>query len=365
MKVSKFTLGKGKYLLIGLAIYAALFFILMIVRGDILSDNETTKLWFGELRKDNDFLTSYVASSLDSLIFFIFIGVAAILISVKDPSDELLYQKINYIFPQTQRDTALSKYIEDEISSLACIVTDVKRTITIKDLSKCKEYIKLDIKGRSHIKNIFNKDDFVSDNMKFHMKADPVDFCDVWAEMLEASITCDVSKPVSAEQQLDGTITLNKDKISHSEALPITLAPNKDALYTTHGWFWQKLTGALNFNASRFVEKAIYDIKNDMDTIMHFSIESNRLQTGISERFINRIIDILSNSGSSVEKQKKLAKLVKPDENKEQLETKNYTLDPGKRTSIIFNNIIPSDKIIFSFKVPTIKVESKDKGEIK
>lgn len=362
MKLSKFTLGKGKYLLIGLAIYAALFIILMIVRGDILSDNATTMLWFGELRKDNDFLTSYVASSLDSLIFFIFIGVAAILISVKDPSDERLFQKINYIFPQTQRDTVLSKYIQDEISTLACIATDAKRSITAQELSPCNNYIKLDIKGRTHIKNIFNNHDFVSDNMKYSMQAEPVDFCDTWAEMLEASITTDVSKPINAEQHLNGTIILNKDKKIHTEAFPVTLAPNAVALYYTHGWFWQGQTDHLKLNASRFVEKSVYNVKNDLDKPLIFTVESNRVQVSLSEKLIKKIKSILSNTSLSEGDKDELAKLVNPSEDKSQLETKNHTIPPGKSCTVIFYNIVPSDTIKFLFQVPEVKVKDEDKS---
>jgi len=360
MKTSKFFRGKGKYLLIGLAIYATLFIVLMVIRGDILANNETTQLWFGELRKDNDFLTSYLASSLDSLIFFVFIGVAAILISVKDPSNERLFQKINYIFPQTQRDTVLSKYIQDGISTLACIATDVKRSITVQELSPCNNYVKIDIKGRTHIKNIFNNHDFVSDNMKYSMQADPVDFCDIWAEMLEASITTDVSKPISSEQHLNGTIILNKNKPKHTEAFPVTLAPNAVALYYTHGWFWQSQEDHLKLNASRFVEKSIYNVKNDLDKPLVFIVESNRVQVSLSEKLIKKIKSILSNASLSEDDKGELIKLVNPSEDKSQLETKEHTIQPGKSCSIFFDNIVPSDTIKFIFKVPEIKTMNEE-----
>ncbi|MFT6920024.1 MAG: hypothetical protein ACJA2G_002672 [Cognaticolwellia sp.] len=351
MKIAKFSRGKGKFLLFGVLIYAILFVILMVIRGDIFPDNATTTLWFKELRTNNNFLTSYLASSLDSLIFFIFIGVAAILISVKDPSDEVLFEKINYIFPQTQRDTALTNYIQEEISSLACIATEAKRSITIKELSPSEDCIKLDVKGRSHIKNIFNNHDFVSESMKFSIQADPITFSDVWAEMLEASITCDVATPVSKNQQLDGTIVLNEDKQSYTKSLPVTLGPHKNALYTTHAWFWQNLSKHFKFNASRFTQKAIYHVKNDLDIPVIISIKSNKLQITVSEKIINKIKEVLANSNLSQTDENELSSMLSPNNNKGELTIKHHTIKPDEDLSIAFDNVIPSDTIIFSFSL--------------
>ena len=355
MKISKFSRGKGKYLLIGAAIYAILFIILLIIRGDLLADNATTKLWFTNFRTGDGFLTSYLASSLDSLIFFIFVGVAAILISVKDPSDELLFEKINYIFPQTQRDTDLAKYIQDEISSLACIATEAKRSITIKAISPSSDCIKLDIKGRSHIKNIFNNHDFVSDNMIFSIKADPITFSDVWAEMLEASITCDVATPVSEMEQLTGTIVLKEGYDSHIESLPVKLGPHKNALYTTHAWFWQNLSKHFKFNTSRFIEKAVYQVQNDLDIPVRISVKSNKLQVVTSDNIIQLIKRVLENSILSLTDEKELSKLLKPTNDKKELKIKDYTIEPKKFLLINFHNVVPSDTIIFNFSLPTLE----------
>ncbi|QVK23127.1 hypothetical protein KHX94_18905 [Shewanella dokdonensis] len=142
-------------------------------------NNEFIIKHFRGNNEPSDFSVSYAASSLDSLIFFIVIGLITFLLSIKKPEDETLRTKVSYIFPGYDSDPSLIKFLQDKISALACISPQVHRVVTFQELVRFddidKYAIKTYTKSNSLIKNIHNNHQYNNDCAIFRATADKVD----------------------------------------------------------------------------------------------------------------------------------------------------------------------------------------------
>lgn len=234
----------------------------------------------------SEFSTSYAASSLDSFVFFILIGLVLAVISLKRPQEESLSTKVEYIFPES-KDVPLNSYLQEQISALACISPITERTITIQEVSECKRFVRILIKSHSVIKNIHNNHEYINKKAQFNLGCtEPFVEKDILGEALDVSVMYRIDGTQHTKHVLDDIIRLTPDKPTYSCTFGIKLDSEQQAIYQTSGWFWQALYAemdgkstvskrkakndeyhdrALNFNVIRYTNKQDFKIINNTD----------------------------------------------------------------------------------------------------
>ncbi|MFG0453605.1 hypothetical protein [Shewanella sp. YQ_9] len=287
-----------KYLLIAICVYLVWVSFWMMY-ANIWCDDLWFDVHFPNRAKPSDFSISYAASSLDNLIFFVLIGVLSILISLKNPKNDGLQQKVSYIFPKSEHDEKLYSHLSDSISSLACITTKVDRQITFLDAcfnaDRTKTAIKIYNKSTSHIKNIFNNHDYIKDSPIYIATADDLstDFCDIeiFGEIHELSIINNLdqgSESCQKENLITGLEQLKRDQMSFEQKLDMKLAPGQTLQFMTGSWMWQPINEETNmsFTAARYIAAQEFTFVNRLKCKLELKIsgafgsESLTLESG-------------------------------------------------------------------------------------
>jgi len=330
---------KTKHLVIALIIYSVIFIVLFAFSNAFINQDDGSFEIFS-LKIESSIVESYLASSLDNIIFFSSIGVILFLVSKAKPENDKLANKIKYIFPTVEKDKDLSSYLNKKISSLACIATESERNIDLIGVSKCEGFIKLSINSESHLKNIYGKDDFISDEIMFKVKVDPVPFDDLYGEISEIYITDTLEGIPKDNQKLQSIRRLVKGDSEFSKLLKVKIKPNKGALYKTTAWYWQNISETFNFHVSRYTEKQVYHVKNSTEDSMNVTFASNKIKLS----FQQILSDIYSNHIgpnplSKDEVQKSLSQL-----EEKPLKELIYTIAPGESVKLELVNVTPEDR---------------------
>lgn len=226
-----------------------------------------------------DFSVSYAASAFDSLVFFLSVGVILTLISHRSPEDENLAKKVEYIFPGIESDDKLSIYLQQSISSLACISPITKRIITFQELKilpNNNSVIKIYTKTNALIKNIHNNHEYIMDNAIFKASADLNEDLDVLGEIHDLAIMqkLDNHELIEKEHILNGAHSLTNDCNEFTQAYKMQLTPDETIQFMTSGWMWQSPDEEMTYTAARYTKKQQIELHNELNQELKIQLTS-------------------------------------------------------------------------------------------
>ncbi|MBC3765197.1 hypothetical protein [Neptunicella marina] len=259
----------------GVFVYGIWVLLTLIYANIIFTDVNWLDSLFGRVNNSSsDFVVSYAASALDSLIFFITVGFILAVISFKRPEEENLSTKIEYIFSGVSSDTKLGKYLAKNISSLACVSSETTRLIAIREYNDKHKTVKVLSKVHCIVKNIYHNHDFVSESMKFSYKIDDEVTCDddVLGEIIDVVVIKDLNNSKESQQILKTAHELTADKRVYENSFELKLKEQEEAVYKTCNWAWQRVDKALSFSPGRFTEKQVFNIVNETNVQLEVSI---------------------------------------------------------------------------------------------
>ncbi|WP_412522087.1 hypothetical protein [Shewanella algae] len=269
----------SKYVLLGLLTYTLWVSFWMIYANIWFADYAFFDTHIPSRKTPSDYAVSYAASSFDSLIFFLFVGSVLTLLTTKSPEDEKLSTKVDYIFPGTGDDEKLSIYLQQRISSLACICPLTKRTITFqkfKVLGDDEYAIKVYTKTNSLIKNIHNNHEYILENAIFRVSADLLENTPTLGEIHDVAILKRGGSDELLEKEhiLNGAHTLTNELNDFTQQYRMQLSPNETIQFMTSGWMWQSNKKPMTYTAARYTQKQHINLYNELDTELKLKITS-------------------------------------------------------------------------------------------
>lgn len=255
---------------IALFSYGVWVFFLLLYANLIFVDSSVVNSALPERAKvdPSGFRVSFAASTLDSFLFFLLIGLISLLYSLKKPEEELFKKKLEYLFPSVDPDSKLHLHLREAVGALACVGSYSKRTIILQDLTPCKRYVKTVVKSENKIRNIHNNDLYANDDMSYGLSAEQVEFeTDVLGEVSCVRVTVPNRKKEQLLYELKTIEKLTKAKPSFKSKFRVHLEPHEEALYNTVSWIWNLLgQEKMNFAMSRFTELESFEIFNEINS---------------------------------------------------------------------------------------------------
>ncbi|MBB1363912.1 hypothetical protein H5125_17365 [Shewanella sp. SR44-4] len=272
-----------RYTLIGFFVYIIWVTFWMIYADILFKDCLLLDSHFPNRIKPSDFSVSYAASAFDSLVFFILVGSVLTVLTLRRPEEEKLATKVDFIFPGAEDRPRLSKYLQDQITSLACISPKTSRRIVIQDVleindpesGKSELAVKVLTKTYCLIENIHNNHEYATDKMAFGMTLDPIKIENgIHGEVHDISITKHIENSSEAypEHQLNGTHQILAGNLKYYKTFALKLAKKQKAAYQTSSWMWQPINKGLSFNPPRFTELQCITIINETDYVMNLRV---------------------------------------------------------------------------------------------
>jgi hypothetical protein len=261
----------SKYVFISVGVYV-IWVAFWMINADIwLTDILLFDAHLPNRANPSSFSISYAASAFDSLVFFICVGLILSFLSMRSPEDENLAKKVEYIFPGTEADDNLSKYLQKSISSLACISPETKRTVTFQDIKRFDDKgffaIKIYTKTNALIKNIHNNHEYVLDDAIFKVNADLIEDIEVLGEIHDLAIMqrLNNNELIDKTHILNGACTLTNENNAFTKQYSMQLRPDETIQFMTSGWMWQSSEDVMTYTAARYTTKQQIELCNELD----------------------------------------------------------------------------------------------------
>ena len=257
----------GIFPILGVSLYALWCIILLIYIKQISSGIQIIDFIIHSFGPPSEFIKSYAPSAIDSLIFFILVGITLTVHSMRQPEDEKLSRKVEHIFPTVPTESKLSQYLINKVSELACINELTERIISISEFSKEDSYIKLSIKSHSVIKNMHNNHPFSRSNMPWGFSVESAKPNEsILGEIHEVSIIHNITGSSEEKHLLNGIAQLTPEAKSYKIPYSLDIKEEKEVLYQTNAWAWEHTDKKWNFNSLRYTELRKFTLINDTNT---------------------------------------------------------------------------------------------------
>ncbi|HCU66949.1 MAG TPA: hypothetical protein DF774_14430 [Rheinheimera sp.] len=125
---------------------------------------DTLKVQEAEMRS---YKVSYAASVIDTLIFFITVGLGIAIYGLTKPEDSSFEKKINYLFPRAALTVGGKKYLLKQINKLAVISERTRVTFQIDEHCFDHNLTGYTMIYEQKISNLHNKQSFMDEDVKF------------------------------------------------------------------------------------------------------------------------------------------------------------------------------------------------------
>ncbi|MDO6685367.1 MULTISPECIES: hypothetical protein [unclassified Agarivorans] len=266
--------------IVGFLIYASWCFIVLIYIKEASSGVGYLDHIIQEFGEPSEFIKSYASSAIDSLVFFVLVGLVLTVRSIKQPEDERLSRKVEHIFPTVQTESILSKHLIDKVSELACINETTERIVSICDYSESDGFVKISIKSHSVIKNIHNNCSFSHPNMPWGFSVEESKpNTEILGEIHEISIISKLTGNSKEKHLLSGIAQLTADENSYNTTHSIDIPAEKEVLYQTNVWAWEHINKKWTFNSSRYTESRRFSLFNHTEIDFQVDVELSNGET--------------------------------------------------------------------------------------
>ena len=271
-----------KFIGIGLALYISLFMGVLFYNNLIFANSHLGSLQ-SSAAQPSDFSISFLASGIESLLFFVCSGAVVLFFSLSRPEDKDFETKLFYLFPRINETEAGKKYCRESINKLACISSITKISISIDEYSEEYEAFRVSTDHEYHLLNLHNNVEF-KDVLKVKYKlddAEPGDFGNhAWGQIKRIRTISDHSEPDQSVALLDRPTLLDKSEFEHP--FDITIGPNAHLILDISSWTWNKFKQPQNSRVGRFTEKLCMVIVNNsgIDLVIDTAKEEKDLLIG-------------------------------------------------------------------------------------
>lgn len=157
-------------LMIILTIYGVILFVFGIMAGVYWSKCTWLYTHLSIRPSQDPYDLSFYASAEQDFWFFLLIGLAASVITMRQPKEDNLTTKVNHFFPEVDPSSTHMRYLEKEINSKSCVATVVNREINITAVED--NFFEVIVNTSTKLKNIHHNHSLDENNGFFQIVPD-------------------------------------------------------------------------------------------------------------------------------------------------------------------------------------------------
>ncbi len=247
----------------------------------------------------SEFMLSFFASAVESILFFSVVGVVTSLAAASDPRRAAYESKIRYLFPSVSVSTGALSYAANEIERLGCIAQHIKRTIKVIKVRDEDENFRLYVTTRYVFLNIFDSRS-VRANLGPSISPDSTaPDGTLLGEVIELSVVPFIGL---SEHHVDQPETIPAS--GYEKEVWVDIPPGKNVEVIARHWVWQNDGEDVFFSPKRYTEKFESNIENGTNALIKVEyglstkgpitvepnqvltvIQTDRLSPGVYQRF--------------------------------------------------------------------------------
>lgn len=214
----------------------------------------------------NPYDLSFYASAEQDFWFFLLIGLAASVITMRQPKEDNLTTKVNHFFPEVDPSSIHMRYLEKEINRKSCVATVVNRELNVTTVEN--DFFEVIVNTSTKLKNIHHNHSLDENNGFFQIVPDSTvrQSKKPWG-----TINCfTLDNKASGHCHLTGSKRLQEDEFECS--YNINLEPKETGQLICNYSMWNDINEPLESTPAMFTKEYNLKIANSSSSQVSLSI---------------------------------------------------------------------------------------------
>lgn len=219
-------------------------------------------LWRASLLTEDNyssFVISLAASFLEDLIFFVLIGVVAIIVSTRDPSEEHIERRARWLFNGSNFDEEALKYVRDQATLLAIYSSDCRITITFEESHPDGKTVKAHIRSCRKFANLMSDTPSTFFMHEYQAIADDVYDKEINGELL--ALVTGVGDSRKEWMRTPKPLPIG----GHKNSVNIEIKGDGENVFEHAFWVWYKIGEKFEFMNKHYTTKVLVCVVNQSD----------------------------------------------------------------------------------------------------
>ena len=204
---------------------------------------------------EQEFYLAFFTSALDSVLFFSTIGFLTLLIGVRDPKNETIHNRVEYLLSADDIDPSARATAVEEVEKLACYNDTLLVDLVIEDVDATNSVFKISMNYRAKIFNMFRKESYVDEQFKGITQIDT-------APPKKKPLGQIRYVRIDNEDKLEKICSIDSVGKYETHPIKIEVAPNQSIEFETYHWLWEEFNKEYFVGVSRYTRKLVLRVSN-------------------------------------------------------------------------------------------------------
>lgn len=202
------------------------------------------------------FIISITASFLEDLVFFLLLGLSAILISINKPGDEDFHNRVKYFFNGSNATDGSRKHISEEMRKLGIFSPRYRAIVTISEINATESAMRATFQIDRTLVNMFKDQPFLGEEHDYFVSGDRIPGLEKQGELLTAYSGDERDK----QYHIDTPIPIYDDPVR--KTILIDIPANSEVSIGYRSWIWYKIGEDYEIKPTRYTERIEGEIVN-------------------------------------------------------------------------------------------------------
>lgn len=246
-------------------------FLLIILAGIIAALIITgyfTYIYMDQITADTtSFFLSSLASMWQDILFFLLVGISAIIAQFYQHKGEILRKRVHNLFSNKDVSYSTISYIENQIREMSIYCGMAETKLEILEYSRTKKAYRVAFHNKYELCNMFGDVPYkasISANIAPDLIRDDIE---ILGEVTSISLTNENDEKI---EFLTGPHSI--PKTGFSQPINLSLEKQGKAMYEMKWWSWVECMGNSGFSMKRFAENYNVSLENKSSMQAGFSI---------------------------------------------------------------------------------------------
>lgn len=205
--------------------------------------------------EDHDYYLALVTSALDSIIFFSIIGIFTLIIGMRDPKNETIHSRVEYLLSADGIDPSARSIAVKEIEKMACFNDDLAVDLVVEEVNEEDQSFKISMNYRAKVVNMFRREAYCDEDFRGISIIDDYNFNYPTLGQIRHI-------KIDNKNVLSQVCSFSVPGRHHSEQVKIEIPPNSSVVFETLQWLWERFDSEYFVGVSRYTKNMTVHVTN-------------------------------------------------------------------------------------------------------
>lgn len=205
-------------------------------------------------------LNSLLVSLFSALIFFLVIGVTSLIVGLRNPQDDAIESRVEYLFSGSHISSDAKEYLKSQVTKLSAYCRSVEVKLTLEEFDADAAAFRISVDAQQFLQSCIHDEAYVDEDVCLDVEADPIEGKDPLGEVYCEELYVE-GEPKAKWRDLSRK-TLTRENLYYREPRKLEVAADSMARYGNQHWIWCAADEGYLYTTRRYTEEFSVSLRN-------------------------------------------------------------------------------------------------------